>query len=81
MKQTYRNFNIVIVENGSENTSYEIISKSYNSNEIIAIIKNDENLVFARGNNLGINHAKKELICDYVFVVNSDKIVENDVFE
>jgi GT2 family glycosyltransferase len=79
--QTYKNFAIVIVENGSGNESYEVIKNNFNNNENIHIIKSNINLGFAKGNNLGINYAKKELECDYVFVVNSDCIVESNLFE
>lgn len=80
LRQTYKNYEIIIVENGSGNESYKTLKENFGDIERITVIDNDQNLGFARGNNLGINYARKLLKCDYVFVVNSDIVLNKDVF-
>jgi GT2 family glycosyltransferase len=79
--QTYTNYFIIIVDNGSINNSFEILYNMYNRNTNIKILKSNKNLGFARGNNIGINFAYKQLNCKYVFIVNSDIIFTEHVFD
>jgi GT2 family glycosyltransferase len=81
LNQTYTDYEIVIVENGSSNQSYHILSFIYDSCPKITILHSKKNLGFARGNNLGIKYAKTKLKADYVFVCNSDILFEKDLFE
>ena len=64
-------YEIVIVDNGSKNSSAEILKNKYESVEHVSILILDENLGYAKGNNAGIEilHEKK---CDYIVVANSD---------
>jgi len=80
LKQNYSNFCIVIVENGSNNDSLAILTEKYGSNGLVTILESNENIGFAKGNNIGILYAKEKLNCDYVFVANSDVIIENNLF-
>lgn len=75
LNQTYSNYIIVIVINGTEGNSFEVLSRLYANNALISIIQNELNLGFAQGNNTGIRYALKELMCDYIFVLNNDTIV------
>jgi len=70
----YSNYCIIIVENGSGNNSYEILHKKYKSDKDIIILKNNDNLGFARGNNTGIDYARSKLNCDFIFAVNNDTV-------
>lgn len=81
LAQKYPDVEIIIVENGSGNESYEVLQKKYGGREHITLLESKENLGFARGNNLGIRYAREVLKCDYVFVVNSDIVFEPDLFE
>lgn len=81
LRQTYVNFHIAIVENGSDNQSLKILTKEFVKNPLVTIIKSTENLGFARGNNLGINYLSDVKQCEYVFVLNSDTIVHEKVLE
>lgn len=63
---------IIVIDNGSPNQSFEKLKKKWKSNPRVHVIGNMENLGFARGNNTGISYARETLGCDYVFCVNND---------
>ena len=69
------NFDIVIVDNGSGNESYSSLKKKYRDIDKIYILKAGKNYGFAKGNNIGINYARKKLGADYVLLLNSDTIL------
>lgn len=80
-QQSYSNHVIVVVENGSGNESEAVLHKAFDDDPSVALIVSQKNLGFAKGNNLGIRHAREKLGCDYVFVLNSDTIVPDGVFQ
>lgn len=63
---------IVVVDNGSTNNAFEILSNLYKQNKNIYVLKASKNLGFAKGNNLGISYAIKHLGARFVLSVNSD---------
>lgn len=69
--QTYANFEVVAVINGSEDGSEEEIKKNYPQ---VRVINPGENLFFSKGNNLGIKQTDGE----FVFLVNQDMVLEPD---
>lgn len=71
---------IVIVDNASNNGSIEIIENRFNSFQNIYILKNQYNLGFADGNNVGYKYAREELKADFVAITNNDIIVETKDF-
>lgn len=76
------NFSIIIVDNGSNNGSYEQLVDEYNDEKKVTLIKNSENLGFARGNNVGLNYIKNNLNVDFVIMINNDLyITQPDFFE
>lgn len=75
LKQTYKSFDIIIVENGSRNESFNILRKHFLYNNLVTIIRSEENVGFAKGNNLGILFARKQLNSQYIFVINSDTVL------
>ena len=62
---TYKNFEIIVVDNGSKVISINNWQASYPH---VKFIRSEENLGFAGGNNLGINEASG----DYLFLANND---------
>lgn len=73
---------IVIVDNHSNNGSLERLEQEYASNEAIAIVPNNDNLGFARGNNVGYTLCRDVYHCDCIMVSNNDIIVESpDLFD
>ncbi len=74
--QTYPDIQIVIVDNGSGNGSVEKLEKHFAGAERVHVIAAEENLGFARGNNLGIAYARAHFAPDFIVVANSDIIFE-----
>ena len=64
----YDNYEIVMVDNNSTDGSYDYVLKHYNE---VNIIRNNENLGYSKGFNVGINYAMS-LGADYVLLVNND---------
>ena len=71
----YENYEIVVVDNGSEDESVQAIRSKYKD---VIIIENGANLGFAEGNNVGIKYALLHE-ADYVFLLNNDTVVEPGV--
>ena len=71
LSQTLSNFEIILVDNNSTDNSLELIEKKYPQ---IKLIKNNENVGFAEGNNIGIKHAKGK----YIALFNPDAVAENN---
>src|SRR4051812_7233414 len=68
------NWEIIVVDNNSEDDSHEIILHSFPS---VKWVQMGYNSGFARANNAGINAAT----ADVVLLLNSDTIVENNAIE
>ncbi|MCK5491011.1 MAG: glycosyltransferase family 2 protein [Candidatus Pacebacteria bacterium] len=73
-KINYNNYKIIVVDNGSEKESILKIEKQYFD---LCIIKNENNLGFAGGNNIGIKYAINNN-ADYVLLINNDTIVDEN---
>jgi GT2 family glycosyltransferase len=77
-KIDYLNYQIVLVDNGSKNESVLQLEKFCSEyNEDLVFLKNQNNLGFAGGNNVGIKCALENQ-ADYVLLLNNDTIVESD---
>lgn len=72
LAQNYKIKRIIVIDNGSHNESARILKKYYNKNSRVKIIILEKNLGFAKGNNVGICYARKELKSSFVLVVNND---------
>ena len=77
-KITYPNYEVIIVDNGSEGNDADVLKEKYKG--YIRLIRNKENLGFMGGNNIGIKEAIKEG-ADYVLLLNNDTIVEPDFLD
>ena len=75
LKNTYKNFRIILVDNDSCDDSLEFTKMNYPS---VITIKNRNN-GYAGGNNLGIRKAIK-LKTDYIFLLNPDTIIDKECF-
>ncbi len=75
-KITYQNFDIIVVHNGPE----DIVLRSALSpisQHITKVIDTEDNLGFARGNNIGIKQALEDG-AEYILLLNDDTIVAPD---
>jgi len=64
--ETYSNFEILVLENGSKDESYEFLKK--NLPKTVKLVLSEDNLGFAKGNNYLEKHAKGK----YILFLNSD---------
>ncbi len=67
----YPNFELVMVDNNSSDGSFELAKNYFTKAHFI---KNEENLGFAAGNNIGIRFALEKM-ADYIFLLNNDAVV------
>jgi GT2 family glycosyltransferase len=72
--QTYKNYEIILVDNASTDDSIAFIKENYPE---VIIVCTKKNLGFAGGNNLGIEKAKGE----YILLLNNDTWVDNDFLD
>ena len=76
-QQTYRDFEVIFVDNNSQDNSLQLLQKlinEYKPDFPIKIIKNKENLGYCKGNNIGVKHAKGE----YIILLNNDVILDKN---
>ena len=75
LNQTYKNVEIVVVDDGSKDSSLEIVKKLYHSDGIKLIQKTNGGVSSAR--NVGMLEATGE----YIFFLDSDDFLPNNSFE
>lgn len=73
-------YHIIIVDNCSPNQSGPILKDEYERADDVTVVLNEENLGFARGNNVGFRFAKYELKADFIVLLNSDTLLLDDLF-
>lgn len=66
-------YKIYVLDNGSQNDSFDILSQKYGNDSRVLLIKSDNNLGFARGNNLCLRKAETDN-CDAIIISNNDII-------
>lgn len=75
-------YKIIIVDNCSPNDSYSVLKEKYQSDDDIVLIHNDENLGFAKGNNVGFRYAKSNLQPEFIVMMNNDiLLIEDDLYQ
>ena len=72
--QTYKNNEVIFVDNHSTDGSLDLVKEKYNIDKLISL---DRNYGYAEANNIGFKRAKGE----YIALVNNDVILENDWLE
>ncbi|MCK4933979.1 MAG: glycosyltransferase family 2 protein [Simkaniaceae bacterium] len=71
----YENFFSIVVDNGSTDDS---VSSIREKSESVYVIETHENLGFAAGNNVGIEHAIANG-AEYIFLLNNDTVVDSQI--
>lgn len=74
-KQTYKNFDVYFVDNGSVDNSVKFVKHNFPKTKIIQLNKN---YGFAKGNNEGIKEAFKDKNIEYIVCLNNDTIVNKN---
>jgi GT2 family glycosyltransferase len=72
--QTYGDFEVIVVDNGSSDGSVELIRENFSQ---VKVISNRENLYFAGGTNVGIRAAKG----DFILTLNNDTKADSHLIE
>ncbi len=73
-RQTYRDFEVILVDNGSSDGSVAYVRKWYPS---VILVETGKNLGFAGGTNAGIRVARGE----FIFTLNNDTITDPHLLE
>ncbi|MBO4772168.1 MAG: glycosyltransferase, partial [Bacteroidales bacterium] len=71
---------IVVVDNGSGDGSGEEVRSRYAGSKNVTVIVNDQNLGFAKGNNVGYKYVKEHFDADCVVVMNNDVLISQKGF-
>jgi len=73
LAQNVENFEIIIVDNGSENAFVNRLDNSYGHNDRIVILHSSTNLGVSGGRNLGLRHAKGSVI----ITIDDDAVIKD----
>lgn len=76
LNQTYRDFELILINDGSKDKSIEILKKYEDIDERIKIIDNSNNGV-SKTRNIGVRLAKG----DYIQFIDSDDFIDKNMFE
>ena len=77
LSQTYKDFEIILVDDSSSDSSLNICYKYLKNDMRIKIIKNTKNLGVSKTRNVGI----KEASSDWIMFIDSDDEIENRMLE
>jgi len=77
LKQTYKQYDILVVDNGSVDNSISILESLVAENNKLHLIKNSSNLGFAGGVNTGISYSIKKGY-DTVALFNNDAVADKE---
>lgn len=72
--------NIIIIDNCSPDNSGNYLTKEFANDSDITVIKNKENLGFSKGNNVGIQYARKTFDPDLYIISNNDVLINDPLF-
>lgn len=76
MGSTYLNYNIIIVDNNSNDDTFSLLVKKYKKNHKIDIIQTSKNEGYGAGNNFGIKYAlNKRVKPDYILILGNDTLI------
>jgi len=68
---SYKNFELILVDNNSQDKSVELIRKNYRE---VKIIQLDKNYGYSKGNNIGVRQARGK----YIVLLNMDTVVDKN---
>lgn len=69
---------VIVVDNNSNNKSLEMLQQRFSGDSRIIFIKNNSNLGFAKGNNVGFKYLKDNFNPELIVMLNNDVIIEQD---
>jgi len=75
-----KEFHIAIVDNGSANKTGIKLKEQYADNRHITVLINEENLGFAKGNNVGYRYIRERFKPEFIVIMNNDVLIKDDLF-
>ncbi|HJZ24101.1 hypothetical protein A2862_04040 [Candidatus Roizmanbacteria bacterium RIFCSPHIGHO2_01_FULL_38_41] len=76
LKNTHKNFKVVVVDNNSSDNTRSIIRNKFPN---VMLIRNKSNKGFATASNRGTRLCFEKWNCDYVMLLNDDTVVEKNL--
>ena len=76
LENEYSNFEVVVIDNGSNDGTEEYVKRKFPSAEVIRI---DKNKGYSGGFNFGLDYAFNKKNADYVLITNNDVKADNKV--
>jgi GT2 family glycosyltransferase len=76
LTNTYSNFEVVVIDNGSTDGTKEYIEQNYKDAKIVRL---DKNRAYSGGFNFGLDYAFNQKNADYVLVTNNDVKADKEV--
>ena len=77
LNQTFKDFEIIIVDDVSTDDSYKICHERYGKNEKVRIIRHEKNQGLGPSRNTGIKHARGK----YIYFLDSDDLIMPNTLE
>jgi len=74
LKSTYKKTEIIIVDNGSTDGSYQYLKGFYSKTKNVKIVRSSKNLYFTGGNNFGAKYAQGK----FLIFLNNDTLVDKN---
>lgn len=71
---------ITVIDNASDNGSFDQLKKRYGNNPRILLIKNQSNLGFSRANNVAFAQTLKQFSPKHVVILNNDTVIDQADF-
>jgi len=72
----YSNFKVIVVDNYSKDNSLELLERLYGSNDKVIILKNNKNLGYSEGMNVGLDYGFNNLKADFCLAMNNDTFLD-----
>lgn len=69
-------FHVVLVDNISPKNVGIKLEEYYRNDECVTVILNNENIGFAKGNNVGIAYVRKKYDTEFICCINNDTLLE-----
>lgn len=72
-------FSVIIVDNCSEDNSFDKLKNKYTDSDFIDVISSEKNGGYSYGNNYGAKYAIKKYNPKYIAISNPDVVIEQDM--
>lgn len=75
------NLHVVVVDNNSPDSSFQILSDRYREAEIVDVLSTDRNGGYSYGNNYGTRYAIEKYDPQYIAIANPDVVLDVETIE